>query len=43
MQNANPNEGNVVSLLWRLSLDESIYIHFLYINFKRTITVILEK
>jgi hypothetical protein len=39
MQNTNPNEGNVLPLLWRLSLDESIYIHFLCINFKRTITV----
>jgi hypothetical protein len=39
MQNANPNESNVLSLLWRLSLDESIYIHCHCINFKSTITV----
>ncbi len=39
MQDANPNEDNLISLVWRLSLDESIFIHFLRINFKRAITV----
>ena len=39
MQNANPNEDNHLPLVWRLSLDESIYIHFRCINFKCAITV----
>jgi len=39
MQNANPNEVYILPMLCRLSLDESILIYLLYINFKCAITV----